>query len=301
MRLGLALGLAAFAGCQDQGPRAEGGLIAEAERLVFVPAGEAQLPQFSGTFRARTPVALLVDRFEVRLADFDPEAEDPGERPATCDWAAANAFAAAAGMRLPTASEWMYVATGRLGRAYPWGQRRRSVANTLELGLMAPIAVGTFESGRGPFGTFDQIGNVWEWVADYVSGYELGIGAEAGLPEGAQPGLKSAMGGSYRTRLRPLFPAEGGPPVFAQGLTAGHLADDVGFRRVAEAEDWLREHVAELDPADEVARKRLQDLGADWYEYGEAQLVRLLQELLAELEGQPGSRALEALLAGTGR
>lgn len=302
-RLGLGLCLVLTA-CGDAGPAPSEARLAAAELLAFVPAGEAQLPEFSGTFRAGSARPLLVDRFEVRAGDFLPEGDqDPAlapELPASCTWQAATAYAAATGMRLPTAAEWMYVATGRLGHAYPWGRRRRSVANTLELGLSRTVAVGTFESGRGPFGTYDQIGNVWEWVSDYVPGYDAGGGPEAGLPEGPRPGLRSALGGSYRTRLRPLFPTGGGPPVFAVGLTVEHRADDLGFRRVVDAEQWLRRELPGLDPEDAAQRQRLVELGAEWHRHGEVQLEKLLRELAAELAGQPGAAALAALLEGAG-
>lgn len=267
-------------------------------QLVFVPAGESQLPEFTGVFRALSKEALLVDRYEVRLAAFDPEAERPRDLPASCDWVAATAFAEASGMRLPTASEWMYVASGRLGHSYPWGRKRRSVANTLELGLTQPVSVGTFESGRGPFGTYDQIGNVWEWVADHVAGYEMTMGSEVVLPEGAHPGLRSVMGGSFRSRLRPLFPPGGGPPVFAMSLSVDHRANDIGFRRVANAGALLRAQLPSLDPSDAASRVQLVELSKAWFSNGEAQYVKLVETLAQEFRGRPGSRAVDALLEG---
>ena len=267
-------------------------------QLVFVPAGESQLPEFTGAFRALSKEALLVDRYEVRLAALTPEAANPRDLPATCDWVGATAFAEASGMRLPTASEWMYVASGRLGHSYPWGRKRRSVANTLELGLTQPVSVGTFESGRGPFGTYDQIGNVWEWVADHVAGYEMTMGSEVVLSEGAQPGLRSVMGGSFRSRLRPLFTPGGGPQVFAMSLSVDHSANDIGFRRVANAATLLRAHLPRLDPADAASRAQLVELSKAWHGNGEAQYVKLLETLAGEFKGRPGSRAVDALLEG---
>lgn len=300
---GLALSVCACGG--NPGP--SHAALEELERLAFVPAGESDLPRFPpSAFRAAAKEALVVDRFEVRVRDFDPAvtagelgSEAALERPARADWFAATAFAAERGMRLPTVSEWIYIASGHLGHAYPWGQNlRRSVANTLELGLLRSAPVGAFESGRGPFGTYDQIGNVWEWASDHAPGVGVTLGEEAGIDAGPELGLRSVLGGSYLTRIRPLFPPAGAPPVFAMSHAPGHQAPDIGLRCVAEARRWLAEHAAGLDPSTDAERARLEAIGAGWYQTGEGQLVALLESLSLEFRGKPGAKALAALTRG---
>jgi hypothetical protein len=67
--------------------------------------------------------------------------------------------------RLPRLEEWIHAATNGGRYAYPWGtQARATWANTADLGLNEPIAVGTFESGRRGAGPYDLVGNVSEWT-----------------------------------------------------------------------------------------------------------------------------------------
>jgi len=303
--LGVVSLLAGCSGDADAASRARA--FGELERLVFVPAGRADLPNYGGDFEAASSLPLLVDRFEVRRRDVTPEvvlatgeAEVDLERPATFNWFEAEAFARGRGMRLPTAEEWIYVASGRLGHAYPWGQnQRRSVANTLELGLGETAPVGTFESGRGPFGTYDQLGNVWEWVADSAPG--IGPNFRADLDE--DNGLRSALGGSYLAHMRPLFPPAGAPPIFALTLGQEHRATDLGVRCVAGARSWLIAKLPELDPNNDAEAERLRAMGELWYRTGEGQLIDLLDALRSDLAGrdQRGASALEELAAGARR
>lgn len=70
---------------------------------------------------------------------------------------------------LPTEAQWEYAALGTNGNKYPWGDAhpddsRACFAQDTRNGR--PCPVGTFEAGRGPFGTLDQSGNVWEWCRD---------------------------------------------------------------------------------------------------------------------------------------
>lgn len=126
--------------------------------------------------------AFFLDRFEATRHDFAEFADSPegvaagaiaqrareeeGALPATgMDLRMARAFARWRRCRLMRADEWEHACTSDGRDVFPWGSRRDpSRANTSDLGVFAPLPVGTFESGRLPSGVYDLIGNVAEWT-----------------------------------------------------------------------------------------------------------------------------------------
>jgi sulfatase modifying factor 1 len=93
--------------------------------------------------------------------------------PMNCiDWYLAQAFCIWDEGRLPTEAEWDYMASGGgAPRTYPWSQTATdepitSYANYHATGHGAPLPVGSFPLGAGPWGHFDLAGNVSEWVWD---------------------------------------------------------------------------------------------------------------------------------------
>jgi formylglycine-generating enzyme required for sulfatase activity len=107
----------------------------------------------------------------------------------------ARAYARWAGKRLPTTIEWQYAAQGMDGRKYPWGNTFDSTrCNTRRIG---PTPVDAFPGGKGPFGTMDLVGNVWQMTADIyddISYY-----------------FQLLRGGSYFNPTSSIWYVQGGP------------------------------------------------------------------------------------------
>lgn len=253
--------------------------------MAFVPPGEAVLLARTGPLVCENKEPLLVARYETTRREFRAWALErataselvqavQGWTDGTLDWPAssmtldeARAFASDRGLRLPTAREWLRIASGTRAQPWPWGQNEiSSVANTLTLRLDRPCPVGTFEQGRTPFGTYDMSGNVWEWVVEPVE-------------PPVDPALAWSLGGSFASRQRRLY--ETGPDgridLHAQELDSESRSTDLGLRCVAEAGPWLRLHSDALESASN-ARERLARVGAEWGSEAAPALERLARE-----------------------
>lgn len=310
----LPIALASLACRGDDPPRSAA--LDELERLAFVPPGNCvvELGELRLRIDCSTEVSLLVDRFEATREDWLAFlAGDAGgesfpssvveswsdrkllDRPATfMTLDEARGFAAWRGMRLPSAAEWVRIASGVRNLRFPWGGDAESIANTLELGLGRTTAVGTFEEGTTASGVYDLIGNVWEWV-------------EGRLPAPPVGDERTwAMGGSYATRRRPIhgpragfflgFSGFAGIGVVAEEyfnallLDPRHRADDLGLRCVIEAETYIWSRAPHLGSGAE-ARRRALAVGRRW---GPGAVP-----LLSSLVARPGApAALGWLLEG---
>ncbi len=238
--------------------------------MVLVPAGEFTMGVSEGPADQQPAHAVLldsfyIDQYEVTNAQYleyvrDTEYRAPmllresnynsPEQPVLdINWFEMEMYCKWAGKRLPTEAEWEKAARGTDGRANPWGDQAIDAegiyrANYNDFGnrdadgytWTAPI--GMFPQGVSPYGAYDMVGNVKEWVSDwYRSGYY--DNSPYRNPPGPFSGeTKVIRGGSwfdfptfvsstYRSQLNPELPdgdiggrcvASKGAPVTAVGI-----------------------------------------------------------------------------------
>jgi formylglycine-generating enzyme required for sulfatase activity len=194
--------------------------------MVLVPAGEFWMGLSEGEGlddeQPRHKVfldAYYIDKYEItteRYAKFlsftqwekplnwdKVKFPDHANRPVVgVTWSDADAYCRISGRRLPTEAEWERAARGENERKFPWGDTRPKPSVALfgqmtqfTYDLLKPI--GSYPNGEGPNGTFDQAGNVAEWVQDWYDGEYYREGPERN-PQGPTTGqYKMIRGGSW--------------------------------------------------------------------------------------------------------
>lgn len=112
-----------------------------------------------------------------------------GEVPLTSvSWVQAKMYCVDAGKRLCTVSEWESACNGGSQLLYPYG-------NTFEKERCPVEGKGVWKSGQfsrcEKTGTFDMLGNVWEWTEDKSGDYPLSIGGSFRYGKVARCNLQS--------------------------------------------------------------------------------------------------------------
>jgi hypothetical protein len=295
----------------------------ELERLSFVPPAACTLLPNSDLSLTR---AIVIDRFELTRADLahywpdrerrvdslvfrDDAAQDAPDRadwPAWMDFHEAEELAALRGMRLPTPVEWLHVAVGRRDYQKPWGgPGREFFANTIvrqegkDHSLGTPCNVGTYENGRSrPFGCYDLLGNVWEWVDGVVLGNISAVEDGNGLVDDYAGTKASVLGGAYDTPWRPTYELDRSinrQRFHAQTLHKRTLGPSFGARMCADAGPYLWTASGRWGSGEEV-RSRVRAVGRRWAQddaLGRAALRTLLSELRARAEAPEALAWLE--------
>jgi formylglycine-generating enzyme required for sulfatase activity len=169
--------------------------------LVYVPAGEFIMGNDNGALDERPAHRVYLDAFWIDESEVTnhmyslcvtatecalPKAlgslnkYNPYYGPADydnypviqVDWNMAQNYCKWAGRRLPTEAEWEKAARGTEGHMYPWGNE---APNATLLNYNSPqndtVVVKNYEAGRSPYGAYDMLGNVWEWVSSLYQPY----------------------------------------------------------------------------------------------------------------------------------
>ena len=165
--------------------------------MALIPAGEFLMGTEDGLPDAR-PLhrvflsSYLIDRYEATNSRYrqcvdggscapprDREAfDDPArlQHPVVnVTWSQARAFCQWSGKRLPTEAEWEKAARGTDGRRYPWGnsetviEQHQSKGNEAKLTANGLGPVGNPSSTASPYGVYDLVGSISEWVKDWYA------------------------------------------------------------------------------------------------------------------------------------
>jgi formylglycine-generating enzyme required for sulfatase activity len=155
----------------------------------------------------------------------------PGVTPAAyITWFQANVACANAGKRLPSNAEWQM---GVTGSPDPGGDNGTTDCNTQSTFAVEPT--GSRSSCVSAFGAFDMVGNLYEWVADWVprstacGTWSAGVsptGDDQCLAGAATTGEPGALfrGGDF------FFGANAGPLAVIGGNQPSGSSGSIGFR-----------------------------------------------------------------------
>lgn len=191
--------------------------------LVYVPAGEFEMGSEDGRDDEKPVHTVFLDAYWIDQTEVTNEmyaicvqageCSPPGSKESftrnnyfgnsefddypviEVSWNDAKSYCEWADRRLPTEAEWEKAARGTDGRTYPWGEQ---IDNTYAnyRGVQDTMPVGSYEKGKSPYGVYDMVGNVWEWVADwyYENYYSISPSANPTGPTSGENRVIRGMG-----------------------------------------------------------------------------------------------------------
>ena len=129
---------------------------------ICVDAGGCTSPQQTKSYtRSSYYGNSEFDNFPVIYVDWN-------QAKTYCEWRGPSTSSGQA--HLPTEAQWEKAARGTDGRTYPWGEDIDcNKANYNGSCVGDTSKVGSYASGKSPYGIYDLAGNVWEWTADWHS------------------------------------------------------------------------------------------------------------------------------------
>jgi len=178
---------------EEAGRLAQRGVVVP-DGMVLIPGGEFTMgaddlePDSRPVHRVNVST-FYMDRYQVTNAQYRKCVEGGGCLPpkdhhafddpnrathpvVNVTWTQARTYCHWKGKRLPTEAEWEKAARGTDARRYPWGNSAAPLTHRVKSGETKVAANGTEPVGSqpgnvSPYGVFDMVGSVSEWVKDW--------------------------------------------------------------------------------------------------------------------------------------